>query len=168
MLYETRVQKLQFHLRNFILAQEVDGSLWFLILAALGTLSKTLSALLVSQHGSSRASWSSTQAETVVVKLIFLHFYLICGELSHEWVGRHTVVVIFVNRNPIEVHEHSAGEVTALVASQIRITLDDETQAADPWIYSSVFLQLSSGDQSQTSSHSLSCLPGCYHLWMIL
>ena len=79
MLYETRVQKLQFHLRNFILAQEVDGSLWFLILAAPGTLLRTLSALLVSQHGSSRASWSSTQAETVVVKLIFFTF------LPHLW-----------------------------------------------------------------------------------
>ena len=46
---------------------------------------------------------------------LFLHFYLIRGEFSHEWVGWHSVIVIFVNRNPIEVHQYSAGEVTAFV-----------------------------------------------------
>ena len=72
LFWSYRVQTLHFHLRTFILAQEVDRSLWFLILAAPGTLPRTLSALLVSQHGSSQANWSDTQAETVVKSLFYI------------------------------------------------------------------------------------------------
>ena len=62
---------------SFILAQEVDGSWWFLILAAPGTLSRTLSALPGVPPGSSRASWSGTRAEMEAVKKLF-YFFDIC------------------------------------------------------------------------------------------
>ena len=88
-----------------------------------------------------------------------MEFYLVFGKRIHKRIRRLAIVVVLVDGDAVEVHEHSAGEVSSLerveereslkiVASQIRITLDHEAEAANPWVLSSVLQQLLSGNLS--------------------